>query len=50
MIIHDKVLRPYQNQLQVQLDWEMLRIKAIVTPDPIKQKQREAQAKARQEN
>ena len=29
---------------------EMLRIKSNVTPDPIKQKQREAQAKARQEN
>ena len=29
---------------------EMLRIKANVTPDPIKQKQRDAQAKARQQN
>ena len=29
---------------------EMLRIKANVTPDPVKQKQREAQAKARQQN
>ena len=29
---------------------EMLRIKSNVTPDPIKQKQREAQAKARQQN
>ena len=29
---------------------EMLRIKANVTPDPLKQKQREAQAKARQQN
>ncbi len=29
---------------------EMLRIKANVTPDPVKQKQRDAQAKARQQN
>ncbi|MAD29881.1 MAG: hypothetical protein CMC00_02510 [Flavobacteriaceae bacterium] len=29
---------------------EMLRIKSNVTPDPIKQKEREAQAKARQQN
>ena len=29
---------------------EMLRIKANVTPDPVKQKQREEQAKARQQN
>ena len=29
---------------------EMLRIKANVTPDPVKQKQREDQAKARQQN
>ena len=29
---------------------EMLRIKANVTPDPVKQKQRELQAKARQQN
>ena len=29
---------------------EMLRIKANVTPDPIKQKQRDAQAKSRQQN
>lgn len=29
---------------------EMLRIKANVTPDPVKQQQREAQAKARQQN
>ena len=29
---------------------EMLRIKANVTPDPAKQKQRDAQAKARQQN
>ena len=29
---------------------EMLRIKANVTPDPIKQKQRDAQAKTRQQN
>ncbi|MDA9572165.1 DUF1573 domain-containing protein, partial [Flavobacteriaceae bacterium] len=29
---------------------EMLRIKSNVTPDPIKQQQREAQAKARQQN
>ncbi len=29
---------------------EMLRIKANVTPDPLKQKQREEQAKARQQN
>lgn len=29
---------------------EMLRIKSNVTPDPVKQKQREAQAKARQQN
>ena len=29
---------------------EMLRIKSNVTPDPIKQKQREEQAKARQQN
>lgn len=29
---------------------EMLRIKANVTPDPIKQKQRDAQANARQQN
>ena len=27
---------------------EMLRIKSLVTPDPVKQQQREAQAKARQ--
>jgi hypothetical protein len=26
----------------------MLRIKSLVTPDPVKQQQREAQAKARQ--
>jgi hypothetical protein len=29
---------------------EMLRIKSNVTPDPVKQKQRDAQAKARQQN
>ena len=29
---------------------EMLRIKANVTPDPVKQQQRDAQAKARQQN
>jgi len=29
---------------------EMLRIKSEVTPDPVKQQQREAQAKARQQN
>ena len=29
---------------------EMLRIKSNVTPDPVKQQQREAQAKARQQN
>ena len=29
---------------------EMLRIKSQVTPDPVKQQQREAQAKARQQN
>ena len=29
---------------------EMLRIKANVTPDPVKQQQREAQARARQQN
>ena len=29
---------------------EMLRIKANVTPDPVKQKQRDAQAKAREQN
>lgn len=29
---------------------EMLRIKSLVTPDPVKQQQREAQAKARQQN
>ncbi len=29
---------------------EMLRIKANVTPDPVKQQQRDAQARARQQN
>ena len=29
---------------------EMLRIKAMVTPDPVRQKQREDQARARQQS